>query len=104
MKKEFKVGDRVKIYDHMFVGNQSKETVTEVHPKRPILKGDGKFHWFHFRQCVRLKKKEKSVRVTRKMLAEAWDFHVSDASNMFSADKDPAFPHFCKDLGLPEEK
>lgn len=63
---QYKVGDRVRVYGNTQTGamdscpNSADGTVTEIHDKNwiQILIDNRTDYTFHYRQCVRLKKKE----------------------------------------------
>lgn len=73
MPKDLKVGERVRLYDGQAA---NRGTVVQVYPESGLFRmkysdGDLSALW-SVKQCRRIKPREKSVRVTRKMLAAIW--------------------------------
>ncbi len=58
---------------------------------------------FHPRQCTRLEKKKKSVRVTYEQLAEAWDKYVALKKALISHEYSIEFSNFAKMLGIKKD-
>jgi len=102
--KEFKIGERVCGYNggHKYVG-----TITEIFENGLISLNVPFANYLHPKQCRRLKPKPKpkSVRVTKEMLAKAWNSEVAymlagKTNTTQVADWKFIFNDFAKALGL----
>jgi len=95
--KPLQIGDRVAIYTAF---GRDVCTITSI-SESGIVYSDTycKVTAAHPKQCRRLKPKPKSVRITREMLAKAWDAYVADTQPGF-AEIYSGFDVFCRKLGL----
>lgn len=101
--KALKPGDRIAVYSAS-EGRQVVEVKEMRGDELVLYKKWGVLFLAHPKQCRLIKKKTKSVRVTRKKLAAAWDRRLSARSATIyeSSATSPTFSQICEDLGLDE--
>lgn len=113
---ELKVGDKVRVYQlgrgqwngdqtkiEAVIDNTETATIIDVMGNSVLCRlYSGHITIVHAKQCRRLKAAEKSVRVTKKKFAEAWDKYLSsnESTGFCKSDFSLAFGFLCEDLGL----
>ena len=104
-----KVGDRVRAYDNndIYVGTVFTVLVKgqiqimvalDTNPARVV------YFTFHRKQLRRLKPREKSVMMTREMLAKAWDDATSESKIFNKHNTSRFFENLLRIIGLKEKK
>ena len=93
--KKFKIGERVRVFHgyNTIDGVVIAAEINRIHIKNDANQPVG---WFHPKQCRHLKPKSKSVRVTKEMLAKAWDDVDAGCNSKISGN----FAALIKVLGL----
>lgn len=109
MKREIKVGDRVKCFEPKGPMIGIVETIDRDGNIEVNHMSGGVICW-HPYSVRRLRKKERSVRVTRKMLASAFGLVDAEYNNQGhvlvprrNPEGSPWFSRVCNELGLGEE-